>query len=125
MLFRLTARLLSRLLLRLTVRGVENVPRSGALLVSDAQGQLLPKEFSISHATWTAQSDERFPLTARQAEDLVVEKKNLQIDVAAEGVQELAEAERQAVAVARDDPHVQIGPHGLEARGHRRCATVD
>ena len=34
MLFRLTARLLSRLLLRLTVRGVENVPRSGALLVT-------------------------------------------------------------------------------------------
>ena len=40
-------------------------------------------------------------------------------------VHQVVAADRQRVAVARDDPHQQIGPADLEAGGHRRGAAVN
>ena len=64
-------------------------------------------------------------LALREAVDAVVEQDDVDVDVAADGVHQVVAADREAVAVARDDPDVQIGPHRLQARGHGRRAAVD
>ena len=58
-------------------------------------------------------------LALGQAVNAVVEQDDVDIEVAADGVHQVIAADRQAVAVARDDPHVQIGPHGFQARWPR------
>ena len=49
-------------------------------------------------------------LALGQAVDFVIEEDDLQVDVAADGVDQVVAADRKAVAVAGDDPDVQIGP---------------
>ena len=49
-------------------------------------------------------------LALGQAVDLVVEQDDLQVDVAADGVDQVVAADRQAVAVAGDHPDLQVGP---------------
>ena len=48
-------------------------------------------------------------LALGQAVDLVVEQDDLQVDVAADGVDQVVAADRQAVAVAGDDPDLRSG----------------
>jgi hypothetical protein len=48
-------------------------------------------------------------LALRKAIDLVVEKQDLAIEVAAQDVHRVVAADRQRVAVAGDDPHVEVG----------------
>ncbi len=64
-------------------------------------------------------------LAFRQAVDLVVEQQDLEADVAAQRVQQVVAADRQAVAVAGDDPDVELGVRELEPRRDRRRAAVD
>ena len=67
----------------------------------------------------------RAVLALGQAVDLVVEQQDLHVDVSADDVHEVVAADRQAVAVAGDDPDVQLGPRQLQAGRERRCAAVD
>ena len=64
-------------------------------------------------------------LTLGQAVDGVVQEQQIEIDVAAEHMQEVVAADRQEVAVAADHPHVEIGIGELHARRHRRRTAVD
>ena len=64
-------------------------------------------------------------LALGQAVDPVVEQQDRQVDVAAQGVDQVVAADRQAVAVAGDDPHVEVGAGDGDAGGDRRGATVD
>jgi hypothetical protein len=64
-------------------------------------------------------------LALRQPVDPVVEEEDLQVDVAADRVQEVVAADREAVAVTGDDEDRQVGPGDLEPRGDRRRAAVD
>ena len=57
--------------------------------------------------------------------DLVVEQQDLQVHVAAQHVQHVVAADRQAVAVAGDHPDVELGVGELDAGGDRRRAAVD
>src|SRR5690606_21537655 len=72
------------------------------------------------------------PLLARravlplgEAVDLVVEEDELAVEVAAEQVEQVVAADGERVAVAGDDPDVELGPARLEAGRHRRRAAVD
>ena len=64
-------------------------------------------------------------LALGEAVNAVVEQHDVDIEVAADGVHQVVAADRQAVAVAGDDPHVQIGPHRLQPGRHRRGPAVD
>ena len=64
-------------------------------------------------------------LSLGQAVDLVVEEDDVQIDVAADGVDEVVAADGQRVAVACRDPHVEPRIGHLDARGHGIGAAVD
>ena len=64
-------------------------------------------------------------LALGEAVDAVVEQDDVDVEVAADGVHQVVAADREAVAVAGDDPDLQIGPHGLEAGRHRRGPAVD
>ena len=66
----------------------------------------------------------RRELALRQAVDAVVLEDVEQVHVAADGVRQLAEADRQRVAVARDADEDQVAVGGVGARGHRRHAAV-
>src|SRR5439155_16017464 len=59
------------------------------------------------------------------AVNLVVEEHDLQIHVAADGVNQVIAADRQSVAVAGDDPDVQIGAGEPNAGGKRRRPAVN
>ena len=60
-----------------------------------------------------------------QAVDLVVEQQDRQVDVAAKRMDQVVATDRQHVAVAADDPHVEIRAGHGEAGGDRRRAAVD
>ena len=64
-------------------------------------------------------------LALGQPVDLVVEEQDGDVDVAAQGVDEVVAADRQGVAVAGDDPHVEVGPGHGQPGGHRRGPAVD
>jgi hypothetical protein len=51
----------------------------------------------------------RRELALREAVDLVVEQQDGDVDVAAQRVDQVVAADRQAVAVTRHDPHVEVG----------------
>ncbi len=72
-----------------------------------------------------AQLRGRRVLALGQAVDAVVEQQDLEPDVAAQHVDQVVAADRQRVAVAGGDPHLEVGPRQLEAGGHRRRAAVD
>ena len=56
---------------------------------------------------------------------MVVEQDDHEVDVAAQDVQDVVAADAQAVAVAGDDPHLELGARRLEPGGDRRRAAVD
>ncbi len=60
-----------------------------------------------------------------QTVNLVVEQQHLAIEIAANEVHRVVAADRQRIAVAGDDPHVEIGIGELHARRHRRRTAVD
>ena len=60
-----------------------------------------------------------------QAVDLIVEQQNVDVDVAAQRMEQMVAADGQRVAVAGHDPDVKIRLRQLEAGGHRRRAAVD
>ena len=64
-------------------------------------------------------------LALGQAVDLIVEQQDLAIEVAAQHVHRVVAADRQRVAVAGDDPHVELGVGELDAGRDRRRAAVD
>ncbi len=64
-------------------------------------------------------------LALGQAINLVVEEKDLHIDVATQDVKQMVAADRQSVAVAGGDPDVEFGVGELHAGSHRRRAPVD
>ena len=64
-------------------------------------------------------------LALRQAVDFVVEQQNLDVHVPPQGVDQVVAADREAVAVAGDDPHLQVGVGEPQAGGERRGAAVD
>ncbi len=64
-------------------------------------------------------------LALGEAVDPVVEQQDLQVDVAAQGVDEVVAADAQGVAVAGDDPHGQVRAGDGEAGGDGRGAAVD
>ena len=67
----------------------------------------------------------RRELALRQAVNLVIEEDDLQVDVAAECVNEVVAADGQPVAVAGDYPDLKIGPGHLEPGGNGRSPAVD
>ena len=80
-----------------------------------------------------AQRRGRRVLPLGQAVDAVVEQHDFDVDIAADGVHQVVAADRQAVAVAGDDPHRSVGPADFQARwprpapgressGCRRCS---
>ena len=60
-----------------------------------------------------------------QPVDPVVEQKDLQVDVAAQRVDQVVAADRQRVAVTRRDPHREIRARHREPGRDRRRAPVD
>ena len=64
-------------------------------------------------------------LALGQPVDPVVEQQDLQVDVAAQRVDEVVAADGQRVAVTGDDPHRQVAPRGGQAGGDGRGAAVD
>ena len=64
-------------------------------------------------------------LAFRKAVYLIVEKQYLAVEVAAEHVHRMVAADRQRIAVAGDDPHVELGIGELDAGREGRCAAVD
>ena len=64
-------------------------------------------------------------LALGQPVDAVVEQQDRQVDVAAQGVDQVVAADRQPVAVAGDHPHVEVGPGHGDAGGDGRRAAVD
>ena len=64
-------------------------------------------------------------LALGQAVDLIVEQQDLAVEVAAQHVHRVIAADRQRVAVAGDDPHVELGIGELDAGRERRRAAVD
>ena len=64
-------------------------------------------------------------LTLGQPINLVVEQRHVDVDVAAQDVQRVVAADRQAVAVAGNDPDVELRIGQLDAGGDGRGATVD
>ena len=64
-------------------------------------------------------------LSLGQPVDPVVEQDDVHVDIAADAVHEMVAADAQTVAVARDDPHLQVGTRHLQARRDGRGPTVD
>ena len=64
-------------------------------------------------------------LALGEAVDAVVEEQDLQVDVAAQHVDQVVAADRERVAVAGDHPDRQLRPRHLEPGGDRRRAAVD
>ena len=64
-------------------------------------------------------------MSLRQTVDLVVEQDDVQIDVAADGMDEVVAADGQRVAVTRGYPHRQTRVGRLDARSHGVRTTVD
>ena len=64
-------------------------------------------------------------LALREAVDLVVEQQDLEVHVAPERVDQVVAADRQAVAVAGDDPDRQLGVGGGDPGRERRRPPVD
>ena len=64
-------------------------------------------------------------LAFRQPVDAVVEQQDRQVDVAPQRMDEVVAADRQTVAVARDDPHIEVGPSDSETGGDGRGTTVN
>ena len=64
-------------------------------------------------------------LPLRQPVDLIVEQQDLAVEIAAKHVHCVVAADRQSVAVAGDDPHVEIGIGELGACGDRGRSAVD
>ena len=64
-------------------------------------------------------------LALRQTVDLVVEQQDLEVDVAAERVDEVVAADRQRVPVAGHDPDVELRLRGREPGRDRGRAPVD
>src|SRR3546814_4125009 len=60
-----------------------------------------------------------------QAIDLVVEQHDLAVEIAADDVHRMIAADRQPVAVAGDDPDVEMRIRELQPRRERRRAAVD
>ena len=73
----------------------------------------------------SAEPGSRRILPLGEAVDLVVEEQDLDVDVAAQSVNQMVAADRQAVAVAGDDPDLQFGLGDLDAGRHRRRPAVD
>ena len=57
--------------------------------------------------------------------DLVVEQQHREVHVAPQRMDQVVAADRQRVAVAGDDPHVEVGTGERHAGGDRRRAAVD
>src|SRR5690606_32317520 len=57
--------------------------------------------------------------------DPVVEQQDRDVDVAAQGVDEVVAADRERIAVAGDDPHREVLAGGGQAGGDGRGAPVD
>ena len=57
--------------------------------------------------------------------DAVVEQQDGEVDVAPQGVDQVVATDRQAIAVAGDHPHVEIGSSHGETGGDGRRAPVD
>ena len=64
-------------------------------------------------------------LALGQAVDPVVEQQDLEVDVAAQRVDQVVAADRQRVAVTGDHPHRQVRPRRGEAGRDRRRPAVD
>src|SRR3990172_4373808 len=64
-------------------------------------------------------------LPFRQAVDPVVEEENLNIDVPAQGMDQVVSADAQPVPVSGDHPDVQLRPADLEAGGNGRGTAVN
>jgi hypothetical protein len=60
-----------------------------------------------------------------EAVDLVVEHDDLEVDVAADHMQEVIAADRQRIAVAGDDPDLQIRTRQLQSGGDGRGTAVN
>ncbi len=64
-------------------------------------------------------------LALGQTIDLIIEEQDLHVHVAPQDVQRVIAADGQAVAVAGDHPHVELGIGELHARGDCRRAAVN
>src|SRR5207253_8707033 len=64
-------------------------------------------------------------LALGQPVDLVVEQQDLEVDVAAQRVDQMVAADRQCVAVPGDQPYREIRPSGGQTGGDGRSSPVD
>ena len=60
-----------------------------------------------------------------QAVDAIVEQHEVEVHIAPDGVHQVVTADRQRIAVARDDPYAQVGPGCLHSGCHRGRAAMD
>ena len=60
-----------------------------------------------------------------QTVNFVIEQEHLAVEIPAQQVSRMIAANRQAVAIAGDDPHIEIGIGEFDARGHRRRSAVN
>src|SRR6266536_1696186 len=64
-------------------------------------------------------------LALGQPVDLVVAHEDLDVDVAAEGMDQMVPSNGQRVAVTRDDPHREVRPRRRQPAGDRGSPPVD
>ena len=60
-----------------------------------------------------------------QAVNAIVKEDDLQIDIAAQTVQQVVAAYRQAVAITSDDPDAEVGIGSFDSGSEGRSPTVD
>ena len=60
-----------------------------------------------------------------QAVDFIVEENDIDIDIAADGVDEMVASDGKSVAVSGDDPYGEVGVMALEAGGEGRGAAMN
>src|SRR5205807_3497094 len=103
-------------------------PRHKGGLGADGQGKR-PQRI-VDRAEWTGFDARSRPRGGRilpfgETIDFVIEENDLHVQVTADGMDQVVAADGEAVAVARDDPYLQIGPADLQSRRKGRGTPVD
>ena len=106
------------------VKATRHEPRAGTQRKSARRGGPVDRSIRRRRAGRANAAGRRI-LALGQAINLVVEQHDLAIEIAAQQVHRVVAANRQRVAVAGDDPDIEVRIGELHPRRHRRRAAVD